>query len=493
MNSNTILFVTAFKDINRKDWSDLSKSNELYFQEYKNLIENLDYGLITYAEGEIYEKIRDISKPYPNVTVINTKEFPHNENLITFYDKNLESERTIMASEIYKKKVSEDRQKQPEHCHPEYTLINHSKVNYVAYTKKLYPTYEYYSWLDFGCIRRTIYDVPKNIDFRKLALTKPSIYYLSLEKLPQKKVSADTMLLSHSIYIAGSQFIVHTELVETFETLYDSKLEEWKKNIVADDDQNLVLQLYFGHPNLFTLFSNYSEYHLYMWFTLFRKFLNQSITQDKSQKPSLYPLTKQDIPNLINTYGFTGNYIEVGVSRGHFSDFIIKNTKLGTEKNTKIFLIDPYRNFEQVIYNDGDNYQNMDELYNFTKKRFERENRVELIRKTGDEVVEQFKDESIDIVYIDGNHAYEFVMNDLKNYWPKVKKGGFLLGDDVYDFRVGDIQLNDKDFIRIWDGKPLCQSVSFGCYGVKEAMIDFCKEMNLKYIRFDTQFMIYKF
>lgn len=39
----------------------------------------------------------------------------------------------------------------------------------------------------------------------------------------------------------------------------------------------------------------------------------------------------------------------------------------------------------------------------------------------------------LDFVYIDGNHAYEFVKEDIKNYWPKIKKGGVIGGHDYYN------------------------------------------------------------
>lgn len=36
----------------------------------------------------------------------------------------------------------------------------------------------------------------------------------------------------------------------------------------------------------------------------------------------------------------------------------------------------------------------------------------------------------VDFVFIDGNHTYPFVREDIANYWPKVKSGGFLCGHD---------------------------------------------------------------
>ena len=40
--------------------------------------------------------------------------------------------------------------------------------------------------------------------------------------------------------------------------------------------------------------------------------------------------------------------------------------------------------------------------------------------------------EALDWVYIDGNHTYEFVLEDLRSWYPKVRPGGLVVGDD-YD------------------------------------------------------------
>jgi len=46
------------------------------------------------------------------------------------------------------------------------------------------------------------------------------------------------------------------------------------------------------------------------------------------------------------------------------------------------------------------------------------------------DAADSFADETIDFIYIDADHTYEGVMADLEAWYPKVKKGGFILGDD---------------------------------------------------------------
>ena len=55
------------------------------------------------------------------------------------------------------------------------------------------------------------------------------------------------------------------------------------------------------------------------------------------------------------------------------------------------------------------------------------------IRKTSMEAVEAFKEESIDFVYIDGNHKFKFIAEDLYEWARRVKPGGIVAGHDYYN------------------------------------------------------------
>ena len=43
--------------------------------------------------------------------------------------------------------------------------------------------------------------------------------------------------------------------------------------------------------------------------------------------------------------------------------------------------------------------------------------------------------ESLDFVYIDGNHHFDFVMQDIIEWSKKVRAGGVVSGHDYYRFR----------------------------------------------------------
>jgi predicted O-methyltransferase YrrM len=66
----------------------------------------------------------------------------------------------------------------------------------------------------------------------------------------------------------------------------------------------------------------------------------------------------------------------------------------------------------------------------FTKNMKRVENHYKLIRGYSKDVSEQYKNSSLDFVFIDGNHDYETVMDDIKSWFPKIKKGGMIGGHD---------------------------------------------------------------
>lgn len=46
------------------------------------------------------------------------------------------------------------------------------------------------------------------------------------------------------------------------------------------------------------------------------------------------------------------------------------------------------------------------------------------------QVCKEFDNQSVDFVFIDGNHLYPYVKADIEAWLPKVKPGGFIGGDD---------------------------------------------------------------
>ena len=58
-----------------------------------------------------------------------------------------------------------------------------------------------------------------------------------------------------------------------------------------------------------------------------------------------------------------------------------------------------------------------------------------------------YGDNSLDFVWIDGDHGEDIVYNDLVNFWPKLKVGGTIGGDDIeYDEVSNDVKKFSKEY-----------------------------------------------
>jgi predicted O-methyltransferase YrrM len=71
--------------------------------------------------------------------------------------------------------------------------------------------------------------------------------------------------------------------------------------------------------------------------------------------------------------------------------------------------------------------------YNFVTNRLNKvgcNHFVELIKSDSCSAASLFENESLDFVFIDGNHWYDYVKKDIEAWLPKIKKGGIISGHD---------------------------------------------------------------
>ena len=250
---NDIVFVTLFKDIGRDKWQHYKRDPSEYIECFLRLATSIPYKLVVYVEPKIRGLLADYTFS-DNIIFINFDSVEH-----TFIKKYIGLESEIITSQDYQNRIPYFRKNQnPEHVYPEYTLINHSKINYIRDAKQnVLPNYMFYAWIDFGYAKNDTIQLPKAIALDKLPTNK--LTYHSLRDVPDEKIDPNYILGSDDLYLTGSSFIVPNSIVEAFEVLYEYKLIEWQTRWIADDDQSLVLQIYQDHPGLFNLIK-YSAY-----------------------------------------------------------------------------------------------------------------------------------------------------------------------------------------------------------------------------------------
>lgn len=69
---------------------------------------------------------------------------------------------------------------------------------------------------------------------------------------------------------------------------------------------------------------------------------------------------------------------------------------------------------------------------------------VKAIRQDSVSAASRFDDNSLDMVFLDGQHEYEAVKADIQAWLPKIKPGGLLAGDDYHPSWPGVIQAVDE-------------------------------------------------
>jgi hypothetical protein len=183
------------------------------------------------------------------------------------------------------------------------------------------------------------------------------------------------------------------------------------------------------------------------------------------------------LEHCINRFGNNSiNVIEIGARYGESTKLLLKYLNI-----RNYYIIDPYCSYDEYEH-DGFNdiiKGKDDEIFNKVKNELQiyttyvNKNTNLIFNRTfsnNEETIQSIKNESIDLIFIDGNHSYKYVLEDLENYYPKLVKNGILCGDDFF------MRLKKNDILNSGAGydEPM----------VFEAVIEFCKKYNKGYTEF---------
>jgi hypothetical protein len=132
---------------------------------------------------------------------------------------------------------------------------------------------------------------------------------------------------------------------------------------------------------------------------------------------------RDDLPEFFVQQGYKVG-AEIGTSKGVFAE------KFG-KAGLKLYCIDPWLDYPDYSRGDEKWQQDLNLQYNRTRELLEPYDCI-LIRKKSMAALSEFEDESLDFVYIDGNHEFMYVLNDIHEWSKKVKKGGCICGHDYF-------------------------------------------------------------
>lgn len=122
-------------------------------------------------------------------------------------------------------------------------------------------------------------------------------------------------------------------------------------------------------------------------------------------------------------------FCEVGVYLGENSLNVIQTLNV-----KKAYLIDMYEehttNYNETSLLIPQSFQ--DNAFKNAEKNLKSfENKITWILKYSNDAIEELPD-NIDFIYIDANHEYKHVKNDIETYWRKVSENGILAGHDLF-------------------------------------------------------------
>jgi len=126
---------------------------------------------------------------------------------------------------------------------------------------------------------------------------------------------------------------------------------------------------------------------------------------------------------LLAELGFTCG-AEIGVERGVYSDILLR-----ANPALKLISVDAWAQY--TGYRDHMTQAQMDVLYEEAKEKLRPYGTRSLVIKGySTEVAKDVTDESLDFVYLDGNHEFTEVVNDIASWQRKVRPGGIVSGHD---------------------------------------------------------------
>lgn len=140
---------------------------------------------------------------------------------------------------------------------------------------------------------------------------------------------------------------------------------------------------------------------------------------------------------------------EIGVRHGETSEFLLHNNE-----DLVLYLVDPYVSYVdllETIYSDVEQTG----IKNAAKLRLSSFGDRAIWRyKISTQAAKEIDDGSLDFVFIDANHQEKFVREDIYAWYPKLRRGGLLMG---HDYNIDGVRVAVDEWVAKF-GKPLVHS-----------------------------------
>lgn len=159
--------------------------------------------------------------------------------------------------------------------------------------------------------------------------------------------------------------------------------------------------------------------------------------------PYSIPMSRyKKLPYLFNDLGIR-MAAEVGVERGRYSEALLKRMPELT-----LYSIDCWEIYDD--YRAGMAAKTREYYEDAVRRLGKYGQRSVLIKKYSADALADFADGSLDLVYIDGNHTYDYVLADIAGWSKKVWHGGLVAGHDYLEPRQSREHVQVKRALHDW-------------------------------------------
>jgi predicted O-methyltransferase YrrM len=147
--------------------------------------------------------------------------------------------------------------------------------------------------------------------------------------------------------------------------------------------------------------------------------------------------------NMVNKFGNNSTFVEIGTWKGKSAVYMAEKIK-DSGKRILFYTIDIFTGEDGYDYDQDVKDGNLFEK--FTQNIEPVKTYIQPLVGDSKILYENFKNESIDFLFVDGDHRYKSVKEDLKLWFPKIKPGGIISGHDYNEPSCGVRQAVDEFF-----------------------------------------------
>ena len=147
---------------------------------------------------------------------------------------------------------------------------------------------------------------------------------------------------------------------------------------------------------------------------------------------------------MVQKFPSDSLFVEIGTWKGKSAVYMAEKIK-ESHKSIRFCTIDSFDGFGDG-YNEDPDFKNHSLFETYSRNIEPVKSFIETFVGFSFDFASKFEDQSIDFLFLDGDHRYAGIKKDLHMWFPKIKKGGVIAGHDYNEPSCGVKQAVDEYF-----------------------------------------------